>query len=122
MQLYGSSQAGGVLTGLWPGDALTVFDGTETAAAGLTSLAFVRCAGPSQYPFNVGFQIIGVAAGSVVKIQASDVDTEADYQDVWISTGPLALDIYTDYSPWKFYRAKLSSYTSGAMPQILVQR
>ena len=122
MQLYGSSQAGGVLTGLWPGDALTLFDGTETAAAGLTSLAFVRCEGPSQNDAGVTFQIIGVAAGSVVKIQASNVDTEADYQDVWTSTGALALDNYTDTVRWKFYRAKLSSYTSGAMPQVLVQR
>ena len=122
MQTYGSSQAGGVLTALWPGDRLTLFDGTETPVAGLTSLAFCRAEGPGGMDNGVTFQIIGVVAGSVVKIQGANADVEADYQDIWTTTGALALDNYTDTTRWAYYRAKLTSYTSGAMPKVLVQR
>lgn len=121
MPAYKPTQLGG-LTSLVPGDSLNIFDGTETPAAALTSLQFSRGQSPSASDQGTTFQIIFPSAPSaVVLIQASNVDVDADYQTVWTSTN-LQNDNYTDTTRWAFYRAKLSTYSSGGMPVVVVKR
>ena len=122
MQLYGSRQAGGVLTELSPAESLTLFDGTETPAAGLTSLAFIRGPSPSLADAGMTFQIDFLSAPTAtILVQGSNIDVEADYETLWPSINT-QFDNYTDTTRWKFYRVKLSAYQAGGMPVVTVQR
>ncbi len=123
MKLYGAAQAGGSLTGLSPGDRMVLFDGTETPAAGVTSVAFCRApGGPMQVPAPMVFTInyAGAVTGTVL-VQGSNIDSEADYQTLSTSVN-LQNDFYQDGGNFTFYRVKLSAYTSGGMPIVVVQR
>ena len=120
MALYGVAQAGGVLTAVFPGDSFVLFNGTETPAAGLKSVAFNRAKGPlgpSAQVFTVTFPASPTAT---VQIQASNDDVDAHYQilaSVTTQTG-----YYADYGEFAYYRAVLSAYSSGGMPTVTVQR
>jgi hypothetical protein len=122
MNLYGSSQAGGVATSLSPGESLTLFDGTESPAAGVTSLAFVRGPSPASDDAGTIFQTaFPTAPTATLLVQGSNIDVEADYETLYTSTSK-QFDAYTDTARWKFYRLKLSAYSSGGMPVATVQR
>ena len=121
--LYNTPRPGGTLTGVYPGDTYTpLFDGTETPGAGVASIAIER--GPSSVGSDNGttFQMIFPAAPTAaLAIQGSNVDEDAAYEDLYVSTNT-QYDNYTDTTRWRFYRAKLNGYTSGGMPRVVVQR
>ena len=120
MPLYGVAQAGGVLTAVYPGEKFTLFDGTESPAAGVKSVAFNRAPGngiTNGQVFTVGFPF---APTATVQIQASNDDVEAHYQT--LATVTTQKGYYADYGEFRFYRAVLSAYSSGSMPTVIVQR
>ena len=121
MKSYGSPQSGGALTAIAPGQAITMFDGTETPVSGFTSLAFNRTPGPPSGPAQMVFTVdFGAAPTATVLIQASNRDVEADYQT--LATITTQHGSYADYGDYAFYRAQLSAYTSGGMPIVICQR
>lgn len=122
MKLYGAAQAGGSLTALSPGDRMTLFDGTETPAAGLTSVAFCRAPGimgvPAMIVFTVSF---GSSPTAAVVVQGANVNAEAAFQTLNTTTNQQN-DWYQDEGNFTFYRVQLSAYTSGGMPTVIAQR
>lgn len=131
MSVYGIAQSGfnappnqGLnLTELIPGDNFTLFTGTETPSAGLASVAIVR--GPSQGFTDNGitFYVSGAPSGCTVDIQGSNIDKDADYFSLsTITPDSNGNGAYTDAGRAAFYRAKLKTYTSGAMPIVTTQR
>ncbi len=127
--IYGAAQAGdntdlGLnLTALIPGEGMTLFDGTETPEEGLASVAFARGYSPSASDNGTSFFASGMAATTVVDIEASNVDDDALYTQV----GQIGADMngngaFTDVGRAAFYRAKLSAYTTGDMPTVTAQR
>ena len=131
MAVYGIPQVGNNpvpglnLTSIVPGDSYTLFDGTETPAAGLASIAFSRGYSPGVSDNGVSFFVSGFpASGCTVDIQASDTDIDGDYYSV---SGSLAPDTngnaaYTDIGRANFYRAFLTTYASGTMPVVKASR
>src|ERR1700690_2372156 len=94
MPVYGSPQAGGVLTQINPGDIYELLN-AEVLADGQASIAFCRGVGEGLQPSSITFTIAGAAA-PVVNIEASNQDIEATYQQVHNTTNQ-ALDYYLDY-------------------------
>lgn len=118
MRTYGSL---GGITALAPGDALTLLDGTEVAALGLTSMPFARETGPgvdTPPTFQIAF---GAAPNATVVIQGSNVDQETAYQTIWSSINTQN-DNYTDLAKWAYYRVKITAYVAGGTPVVTVQR
>jgi hypothetical protein len=122
MPVYGSAQVGGVLTTVIPGDFYTLFNGTETPASSLKSVAFERGPSPSGDDAGSTFQVVfpGTTV-STLQIQASNVDVDADYVMVF-SSANTTIGNYTDTARWRYYRAVLTAYTSGGMPVVTVKR
>lgn len=123
MPVYGVAQAGGQLTSVIPGNGFTMFNGTETAVQGLRSVAFSRGYSPSGDDAGSTFYASGMPSGSVIQIQGSNTDLEADY----LVIGTLTPDTngnaaYTDIGRAAFYTGVLSTYTTGTMPILKVQR
>lgn len=114
------------LTSVISGESFTLFDGTETAAAGLKSVAFTRGPAPGIVADNgITFYCHGDAtsAGQVVEIQGSNVDTDTAY----VTLSSITLDSagngdYTDIGRASFFRAVLSTFASGTMPKVTAQR
>lgn len=110
---------------LRPGDmGYSIFDGTETPSAGLSSLAFARGQSPSGADQGTTFSISFPSASpnATVLIQGSNQDVDAQYQTLWTSTG-LQYDNFTDdVGRWAFYRSQLSAYSSGGMPAVIAKR
>jgi len=122
MKLYGAAQAGGSLQSVSPGERIVLFDGTETPAVGVTSLAFARAPGPIQSPAPMVFtNHFPAAPTATVLVQASNVNVDAQFQTVYTSTNKQD-DYYADYGAFAFYRMQLSAYTSGGMPVSIAQR
>ena len=140
MQTYGTVQAGGVPTALSPGGRLVLFDGTETPAAGLTSLPFVRAPGPAfsecgtlfscNFAANPNATLVIEASNSDVLDGLTQAQADGSYQILFTFTpaqsealaGYGYVDNYADIGNWKYYRAKLTAYVSGGMPTVIVQR
>jgi hypothetical protein len=108
-----------------PGQSFTCFDGTETPGASVKSAAFMRGHGAlglgwtAPVTFSIDFSTSPTA---VVLIQASNTNVDADFQTVKTSTDT-QYDNYSDSTTaWKFYRAVLSTYSSGGMPVVTAQR
>lgn len=127
--IYGSPQAGynappnlGLnLTSLSPGDGpLTLFDGTETPAAGLKSIAFSRGPSPGGADNGTTFKLRGMPVGMTVDVQCAEADVDADYTSVQTLSPSTTPDTgnaaYTDTGRSAFYRFYISAFTSGAMP------
>ena len=121
MPLYGVAQAGGVLTAVYPGEHFVLFNGTETPAAGVKSVAFNRAKGPLGPLPQVFTATFAAAPTATVVIQGSNDDVDAHYQtlsgNITTQTG-----YYADLGEFAFYRAVLSAYASGGMPAVTVQR
>lgn len=130
MPLYGVAQSGysatsGLnLTSIVPGDSYTLFDGTETPASGLKSVAFSRGPAPGGADNGISFDISGMPSGSVIDIQAANQDVDGSYSSVSGSLTPDASGhaTYTDVGRSAFYRAVLTTYTTGAMSVVKAQR
>lgn len=121
MPNYGTPQAGGTLTELKPGDSLYLFN-AETPAAPQASIAFARGTSPSGDDGGVTFQILFAEAPTAeLEIQASDVDTDADYITLTTLTN-IQQGSYTDTQRFAFYRAKLVSQSAGGAVTVLAQR
>jgi len=127
MPLYGTPQAGSNptpglnLTSVIPGDSFTLFDGTESAANGLASVAFNRGYSPNGSN-TCTFYCEGIPASCTVDIQSANDDVEADYSTLASITSSTVPPAYTDIGTARYFRAKLSAYSSGAMPVVKVQR
>lgn len=131
MPAYGVNQSGSNtagqsknLTSLQPGDSMTLWDGTETAAGGAASVAFSRGPAVGGADNGTSFDFTGMDAASVVDVQVSNLDVAADYITV---SGGLTPDAngnaaYTDIGRSAFYRVVLTTYVSGAMPKCVAQR
>ncbi len=130
--LYGVAQAGyngppnqgKNLTALIPGDSYTLFDGTETPSNGLASVAIVRGTAPGFTDAGITFYVTGGAAiTTTIDIQASNIDSDADYFTLaTITPDSSGNGAYTDQGRAAFYRAKLSAYSTGNMPIVNCQR
>ena len=122
MNLYGTLQTGGVLTALYPGTSLTLFDGTETPVGGMKSLAFARAMGGSPADNGITFYASALPAGSVVEIEGANEDLEASYQVLQaLSPDTNGNASYTDIGRAAFFRAVLST-AGNTMPRVIAQR
>lgn len=129
MPVYGSPQSGG-LAALTPGDSATLFNGTETPAVSLASIAIARGTGVGGgSPNGMTFNATGIPSGCTIDVQVCGGpetvagEAGAQYSTVYtINPDANGNGFYTDvgYSP--FYRVTLSAYTSGTMPIVTVQR
>ncbi len=130
--LYGVAQAGyngppnqgKNLTSIIPGDSYTLFDGTETLADSLTSVAVNRGTSPGFTDNGITFYMTGATTGTHVDIQGSNIDADADYLTLATLNGDASggNDAYTDVGRAAFYRAKVSASGGGAMPIVTTQR
>ena len=119
MPLYGSQS--GMPTPVYPGQQFVLFDGTETPALGVKSVAFERVPNWDGHPSAMTFTaVFPNAPTATVQIQASNDDIDANYQVMQSITTKQGF--YPDYGELRFYRAVLSAYSAGLMPKIIVQR
>ena len=108
------------------GSSIKMFDGTETPAAGLKSIAFARGHQGSSDK-GVTFNISGMPAGMTIDVQIASINVDADYSSV-ATLSPSAgspdsgNSFYTDEGRSAFYRLYVLSYTSGTMPIAKAQR
>ena len=122
MLTYGSLQPGGSLTALYPGDTMTLFNGTEAPAVGLASLAFERSPMASTDAGST-YSASGMPAGMTLDVQVANVDAAGNYTTVAQMTADAnGNSAVTDAGRAKFARISMSAYTSGAMPIVTVQR
>lgn len=118
MPVYGTAYSGSNVTSLGPGEALKLFDGTETAAAGLASIPFTPVTGINP---NRTYTVTGApTSGCSVAIQNSNDGTN------WGTFASLTPDStgyasYTDSGTANFYRVTLATYSSGPMPVVIVK-
>ncbi len=120
MPLYKAGHYGP--TACIPGDTLVMFDGTETPGADVKSIALSRATGPTLVPAGIVFTVdFGSAPTAVVLIEAANEDTEAKYQVLDTITDTQHA-YYDDQGNFAFYRAVLSTYSAGGMPQVVAQR
>lgn len=123
MPLYGVKQAGGTVASIGPGEGDTLFDGTETPANGLKSVAFSRGSAGGQPGYGATFYASGIPAACTVDIQGSNADIDGDYLTLQtLSPDANGNAAYTDIGYPAFYRATLSAYSTGAMPIVTVKR
>lgn len=132
MPLYNVAQAGSNgppnqgknLTALIPGDFFELFTGAEEPADGLASVAIVRGTAPAFTDNGITFYVTGGPdASTKIDIQGSNIDEDGDYFTLeTITPDTNGNGAYTDVGRAAFYRAKLSAYSTGAMPVVTVQR
>lgn len=123
MAVYGVAQVGGVLTALYPGDSMVLFDGTETPASGLKSVAFNRGPSPSSDDAGSTFYIAGIPPQMTVDVQGANADVDGQYLTLTtLSPDANGNAAYTDIGRAAYFRLKVSAYTSGAMCTAKVQR
>ena len=130
MAIYGVAQSGPNITSpglnvavLYPGDPYTLFDGTETVASNLKSVAIQRGPSPAAGDNGISFYAKGMASDMIIDIQGAPRDVEAEYTTLWqITADASGLGAYTDIGRALCYRAVISTYTSGTMPTLKVQR
>ncbi len=123
--LYGTAQSGfngppnqGLnIASLIPGEAYTLFDGTEPGGA-YTSVAVARGPSGGQSQVTTTFAISGAGANTVT-IQGSNTDIDSAYYDIATITPDANGDggLSDDGSP-AFYRCK----KSGGTPVVKAQR
>lgn len=123
MPLFTAARTG--ICCLVPGDSMNLFDGTETPSDELASIMFARGYSPSGDDAGSTFTGKGLASDLVIDIEAANPlqgvnPVDGDFSQVGqISAGSLT---YTDIGRSAFYRAKITTYTSGSMPTVTVQR
>jgi len=107
---------------VYPGDKVTMWDGTETAAEGLESVAVGRGFGPGG-DVGISFFVTGLPSDAEITIECAANDVDAEYTPCG-TIGPDANGngSYTDIGRAQFYRAVLSTYASGDMPGLVATR
>lgn len=134
MPIYGVPQAGynqganqGLnLTDLIPGESFVCFDGSESPAVNLASVAFNRGLAPAFTDQGITFYMNGAPPDMVIDVQGSNIDKDADYVTLG-QLGPAATgsNTYTDIGRAAFYRVKITTASSGSpavMPVVTVMR
>lgn len=122
MPVYGTPQSGG-LTSVSPGSQFVMWDGTETPALNVKSIAFSRASIAGLADNGSSFDAQGMPASSAISIQGSNTDSELTYITLNIlNPDSNSNAYYTDIGRFMFYRAQLTTYTSGTMPILIVQR
>ncbi len=133
MPSYGTAQAGyngppnqGLnITALEVGESTTLFNGTETPAASLASVAIARgYAGSGGGSDNgITFNVKGMPSGMTIDIQVAGHDIDGEYYTVATLSGDTnGNTAYPDVGRSPFYRAKILAYTSGTMPTVTANR
>jgi hypothetical protein len=129
LPIYGTAQAGSNatlglnLTSLIPGEQITLFSGSETAALNLKSVAFARGYSPSASDQGTTFNISGMPSGMTIDVQVASKDIDGDYTSVVTMTPDTnGNSAYTDVGRSAFFRLLISAYTTGAMPIAVAQR
>lgn len=124
MPLYGVFQAGSNsdlsknLSSVCVGDTYILFDGTETPAEGMTSVAFARATQGSG-DNGITFFASGMPGDCTVGIQAANEDIDANYLTLAVLTGDAAGNAaYTDTGRAPFWRAILVTF-GGASPEVM---
>ena len=129
--LYGTAQPGfnvspnqGLnLTSLVPGEAITLFTSADPGGLNRTSVAFARGYSPSAMDGGISFDASGMPSDMVIDIQVANQDIDGSYaQAGQISADSNGCGNYTDAGRSAFYRAKVTTYTTGAMPLLIAQR
>jgi hypothetical protein len=133
MPAFGTPQAGAFgppnqglnVVNLGPGDIVSLFDGTETPALNLASVAFSRGYSAGVSDNGTTFNISGIPAGMTVDVQvcsppAGGFSSVAAMNAAFSSVITLTADAngnasYTDVGRSQFYRLLLSAFTTGAM-------
>lgn len=130
MPLYGAPRSGSNtdpgknLTAVAPGEGFTLFDGTETVALNLKSIAFVRAMSPTDEDSGSTFSVSNLAATTNVAIEGAneDIDTKYTVLDTLVPDAN-GNDASTDVGRLAFFRVRISAYTGGGiMPVVKVQR
>lgn len=120
---YGPPNQGKNVTAVGPGDSITLFDGTESPAQGLSSIAFARGDSGSQDDAGLSVFATGMASDLTIDIQGSNVNVDGSFTTLEQlfpdANGNAAA---TDIGRAAFYRAQISAYSSGTMPTCTVQR
>lgn len=119
---YNQADPGKNLAALYPGDPLTLLDGTETMVEGDASVAFARGMSWSMDDAGMTFLSHGSSASDVIDVQCANVDED----DHYTFAGTLTIDengngAYTDIGRSAFYRVKLTTL-GEAVPEVIVQR
>ncbi len=129
--LYGTPQSGyngppnqGLnLASVPPGESYILFSGTETPSSGVKSVAIARGYSPGAVDDGMTFYCSGMPAGCTIDVQASNTDLDGDYLTLATLSGDANGNAgYTDTGRAAFYRAKISAFTTGAMPIVTVNR
>lgn len=121
---WGPPNQGRNVTELCPGDFMVLFDGAvDTPAAGDASVAFARGPGRTDGDNGTTFSITFPSAPTAqVDIQGTnDLSTAATWTTVYSSLNTQN-DPYTDVGRFRFYRAKLTSYSAGGAPTVIASR
>jgi len=108
------------------GQSYVMFDGTETPAVGLASVAFARGTQGS-VDGGVTFNMSGDDGDAAIDVQVASINEDANFTTVATltpsagspDTGNAA---YTDLGRSAFYRLYMSAYSGGAMPVVVAQR
>jgi len=94
----------------------------ESPTAPQASIAFARAYSPAANDEGITFEVIFASAPTAaVAIQGSNVDSDADYINLTTFTNQ-QFGSYTDTQRFAFYRAKLTSYSSGGALTVIAQR
>ena len=109
------------------GQSMQLFDGTETPAVGLKSVAFARGTKGSNDAGTTFGNGSPVPAGMAIDVQIAQVNADANFETIATlapsggspDSGNVA---YTDVGRSAFYRYYVSAYSSGAMPIMVAQR
>ncbi len=139
MPAFGIPQSGGFgppnqglnVTCLQPSEEIILFDGTETPAEGLASIAFAR-GYQGSVDGGVTFNISGMPAGMTIDVQvcsppAGGFASTTAMGNAFFTVATLSPDTngntaYTDTGRSAFYRLSILAYTTGTMPTAVAQR
>jgi hypothetical protein len=113
------------LTTLSPGDKLTLISAADAAGTGFKSVAFAKGYSPGgTRGFPVTYILSGCPNGSVVEIQWSGADVDAQYggnAQIALDSGGDGNGAYTDAGASPFYRAVVVTLNAGDVPVLVAQ-
>lgn len=120
MPTYTAPQVGNVPSSLIPGQSILLFSAeAATGASQSVACPTITPAGSTTTLFQT---LWGSAPGTyTVTIQASNVDTDADYETIFTSTNT-QFDNFTSTVPWAYYRAKVTANGGGVLLTVVARR
>lgn len=129
--LYGTPQSGfngppnqgKNLTSLTAGEQITLFDGTETPALALKSVAFANGYNPQGGNSNITFNAKGMPADMTIDVQVAAHDIDGEYSSIGTmapsaGTPDTGNAFLTDDGKSAFYRLYISAFTTATMPTV----